>query len=235
MAGDLTTGLTTGRTMDGTGHSAATTTPPPQSGARRIGGNYSRFVGLMKLILPAVAGVLVMLIIVWPRFEDEPDGFRLGATGVSLETASGQRLVNARYTGTDRRDNPFTITAKALAQRDKDDEAVELRGPTADVFLDAGSWVAVSAPIGSYRKEPRILELSGGVDLFHDDGYEFHSEVVVIDLADGIASSDSPVRGHGPFGQLRSSGFRILDGGDRILFHGATRLRLLPAAAGAKP
>ena len=85
--------------------------------SRRLGGNYSRFVGLMKLVLPAVAGVLVLMIIVWPQFEEKPDGFRLRPSTVSLESAGGQKLVNARYTGTDRRDNPFTITAKALDRK----------------------------------------------------------------------------------------------------------------------
>jgi arabinose-5-phosphate isomerase len=216
-------GRTTGPAIDKTAIGSSMATLSRQSGLRRIGGNYSRFVGLMKLVLPAVAGVLILMVIVWPQFEDKPDGFRLRPSSISLESAGGQKLVNARYTGTDRRDNPFTITAKALAQRNKDDEAVELHG------------VAVTAPIGSYRKKERILKLSGGVDLFHDDGYEFHTEVATVDLVDGVASSDRPVRGHGPFGRLRSSGFRILDGGERILFQGKTRLLLHPAAAEAKP
>ncbi len=228
-------GRTTGPAIDETAIGTSMARLSSQPGSRRIGGNYSRFVGLMKLVLPAIAGVLILMIIVWPQFEDKPEGFRLRPSSVSLETAGGQKLVNARYTGTDRRDNPFTITAKALAQRNKDDEVVELHGPTADIFLDSGSWVAVTAPIGSYRKKVRILKLSGGVDLFHDDGYEFHTEVATVDLVDGVASSDRPVRGHGPFGRLRASGFRILDGGERILFQGSSRLLLHPAAAEAKP
>jgi len=200
----------------------------------RLGGNYSRFVGLMKLVLPAAAGVLILMIVVWPQFEEKPDGFRLRPSTVSLETAGGQKLVNARYTGTDRRDNPYTITAKALAQKNKDDEDIALHGPTADIFLDAGSWVAVTAPVGNYSRKARTLKLTGGVDLFHDDGYQFQTEVATVDLADGIASSDQPVRGHGPFGRLRSSGFRILDGGERIEFKGRSQLQLHPAAE-AKP
>ena len=210
-------------------------TPSERPRLRRIGGNYSRFVGLMKLVLPAAAGVLILMIVIWPQFEDKPDGFRIRPSNISLETAGGQKLVNARYTGTDRRDNPFTITAKALAQRSKDDDVGALHGPTADIFLNAGSWVAVTAPIGSYSKTARLLKLSGGVDLFHDDGYEFHTEVAMVDLVDGVASSDRPVHGHGPFGQLRSDGFRILDGGERIQFQGKTRLQLYPVAAESKP
>ena len=217
-------------TIENTAIQAATAQPPQQPGSRRLGGNYSRFVGLMKLVLPAVAGVLILMIIVWPQFEEKPDGFRLRPATVSLESAGGQKLVNARYTGTDRRDNPFTITAKALAQRNKDDEDISLHGPTADIFLDAGSWVAVTAPVGNYSRKARKLKLTGGVDLFHDDGYQFQTEVATVDLADGIASSDQPVRGHGPFGKLRSSGFRILDGGERIEFKGRSQLQLHPAA-----
>ncbi len=207
---------------------------PRRRRSRRIGANYSRFVGLIKLILPAIAGVLMLLVIVWPQFKDEPKGFRLGASRLSLETAGGQKLVNARYTGADRRDNPFTITAKTLVQSDKDAESVALKGPTADIFLGAGSWVAVTAPIGSYRKKAQILELSGGVDLFHDDGYEFHTEVAVVDLADGVASGDRPVSGQGPFGQLQASGFRIFDGGERVQFRGKSRLLLHPGPAEAE-
>ena len=189
---------TSDSTIEDTAIRAATAQPQRQSVSRRPGGNYSRFVGMMKLVLPAAAGVLILMIVIWPQFEDKPDGFRLRPATVSLETAGGQRLVNARYTGTDRRDNPFTITAKALAQRNKDDEDIALHGPTADIFLDAGSWVAVTAPVGNYSRKARTLKLTGGVDLFHDDGYQFQTEVATVDLADGIASSDRPVRGARP-------------------------------------
>ncbi len=188
----MATGTADRPAIDATTPAAATAVPRRPTGSRRIGAGYSRFVMLMKLILPAIAGVLVLLVIVWPQFSDEPEGFRLGPSEVSLETAGGQRLFNARYTGTDRRNNPFTITAKTLTQQNKDDDAVELQGPTADIFLDAGSWVAVSSRIGKYRKNDQILELSGGVDVFHDDGYEFHTEAAVVDLADGVASGDRP-------------------------------------------
>ena len=200
-----------------------------------IDDNYSRFVGLMKLVLPTAAGILILMIVIWPHFEEKPDGFRLRPSNLLLETAGGQMLVNARYTGTDRRDNPFTITAKALEQQSKNDETIELHGPTADIFLNAGSWVAVMAPIGSYNQKARLLKLSGGVDLFHDDGYEFHTAVAMVDLVDGIASSDRPVHGQGPFGQLQSSGFQILDGGERIRFQGRTRLEIFSVADEAKP
>ena len=226
---------TIGPAIEITANGDSTATQIRKPVANEIDDNYSRFVGLMKLVLPGAAGILILMIIIWPHFEEKPDGFRLRLSNELLETAGGQMLVNARYTGTDRRDNPFTITAKALEQRSKDDQTIALHGPTADIFLNAGSWVAVMAPIGSYSKNARLLKLSGGVDLFHDDGYEFHTEVAMIDLVDGVASSDRPVHGQGPFGQLQSSGFQILDGGERIHFQGRTRLEIYSVADEAKP
>ena len=226
---------TIGPAIEITANGDSTATQIRKPVANEIDDNYSRFVGLMKLVLPGAAGILILMIIIWPHFEEKPDGFRLRPSNVSPETTSGQMFVNARYTGTDRRNNPFTITAKALQQQSKDDETIALHGPTADIFLNAGSWVAVMAPIGSYSKKARLLKLSGGVDLFHDDGYEFHTEVAMIDLVDGVASSDRPVHGQGPFGQLKSSGFQILDGGERIRFQGRTRLEIYSVADEAKP
>ena len=226
---------TIGPPIENTANGDSTAPQFKQQVPHEIDDNYSRFVGLMKLVLPGAAGILILMIIIWPHFEEKPDGFRLRPSNVLLETAGGQMLINARYTGTDRRDNPFTITAKTLEQQSEDDETIALHGPTADIFLNAGSWVAVMAPIGSYSKKAQLLELSGGVDLFHDDGYEIHTEVAMIDLVDGIASSDRPVHGQGPFGQLQSSGFQILDGGERIRFQGRTRLEIYTVADEAKP
>ena len=226
---------TIGPAIEKTANDDSMATQFRQLEAHRIEDNYSRFVGLMKLVLPAAAGILILMIVVWPHFDGKPDGFRLRPSNALLQTTSGQMLINARYTGTDRRDNPFPITAKALEQQSKDDETVALHGPTADIFLNAGSWVAVMAPIGSYSKKAQLLKLSGGVDLFHDDGYEFHTEVAMVDLVDGVASSDRPVHGQGPFGQLQASGFQILDGGDRIRFQGRARLEIYTVADEEKP
>ena len=231
----MTVGRTIGPAIENPLNRDSMATQIKQLEPHRIDDNYSRFVGLMKLVLPAAAGILILMIVIWPHFEEKPDGFRLRPSNDPLEIASGHMLVNARYTGTDRRDNPFTITAKALEQQSKDDETIVLHGPTADIFLNAGSWVAVMAPMGNYSKKAQLLKLSGGVDLFHDDGYEFHTEVAMVDLVDGIASSDRPVYGQGPFGQLQSSGFQILDGGERIRFQGRTRLEIYSVADEAKP
>ncbi len=99
-------------------------TPPPGGGAasgsarrlKRAGARYSRFVGTMKLVLPLIAGALVVMVVVWPKISGEPTRFQLGVAEINIKDTGGQKLINARYTGTDSRNNPYTVTADALVQ-----------------------------------------------------------------------------------------------------------------------
>jgi len=69
------------------------------------------------------------------------------------------------------------------------------------------------------------------VNLFHDRGYELRTAAADIFIKQGIARGNKPVLGHGPLGTIRSTGFRILDSGRRVLFTGKSRLILHPTKA----
>ena len=186
----------------------------------------------MKLILPLIAGMLVVMVVVWPEFSGEPSRFQLGVAEIDIKDADGQKLINARYTGADSKNNPYTVTADALAQTIEGGDLVDLKNPKADVTVAGGSWIALTAPTGQYSKLTQVLELTGGVNAFHDMGYEFRTERAIVDFHYGSAFGDAPVQGQGPFGSLKSEGFLILDGGASIVFTGRAKLVLYPGKEG---
>tara|TARA_R110002072_G_scaffold185280_12_gene342103 strand:- start:2664 stop:3374 length:711 start_codon:yes stop_codon:yes gene_type:complete len=192
---------------------------------------YSRFVLLAKYALPVVAGVVMMLVVVWPELKSKPEKFAIGLSDVKVETAGGQRVINARFTGVDSENRPFSITAESVVQAGSDDNGVELAQPKADVTLAGDSWVAIAAPRGVFRRDDEILDLSGGVDLFHDDGYEFRTETARLNFSTSAASGESPIRGQGPFGTIEAEGFRVAGTGESIFFTGKSRLLVYPDAA----
>lgn len=209
---------------------------PPVAGriaARRLPlyrSGYSRFVVLAKYALPVVAGVVMMLVVVWPELKSKPEKFALGLSDVKIETAGGQRVVNARFTGVDSENRPFSITAESVVQAGSDDNGVALSQPKADVTLAGDSWVAISAPKGIFRRDEEILDLTGGVDLFHDDGYEFRTAEARLNFSTSAAYGESPIRGQGPFGTIEAEGFRVAGTGDSIFFTGKSRLLVYPDA-----
>ncbi|PPR10838.1 MAG: hypothetical protein CFH41_01415 [Alphaproteobacteria bacterium MarineAlpha11_Bin1] len=197
----------------------------------RYRSRYSRFVILMKYALPAVAVIILLLVVIWPEFKPKPEQFTVGISDLKVKIERGQRVVNARFTGVDGENRPFSVTADAVAHDVYGDEGVNLSRPKADVTLASNSWVAISAPRGRFWRKLEVLNLVGGVDLFHEDGYEFQTEEARIDFRKAAAAGDTKVRGQGPFGIVNAEGFRILDSGDRIIFRGKSSMVIFPVTA----
>ena len=209
--------------------------PPPPKGrrVRRLPvAGYSRMVFLMKVLLPSIAVVLVGLVIAWPELISDDGRFRLNAVRIDQRDAETLRMVNPRYVGTDNRNQPFTVTADAATQSSGNADLVALDQPKADIALQDGSWVALTASDGLYHRGQQSIDLKGAVNIFHDSGYEFRSESALIDLKAGTASGEQTVTGQGPLGDVEAEGFQILDRGARILFTGKARLVMYPAAGG---
>ena len=218
--------------MDGTpstrsvGTSAAA--PAAQGGPtvlKHYSDKYSLFVGLMKFVLPAIAFLLVTLVMLWPQIKEAEKGVaRSIMSSLSVEDIENLQIVRPRFTGVDEDDNPFMLTADLARQESAKADLVTLVAPKADITLEGGAWVAMTAKAGAYYQKDKILHLTGEVSLFHDDGYSVQTDEARIDLESGNAEGNQPVIGEGPLGTLRSEGFRVRDKGDRMMFTGKSRL-----------
>ncbi|MEX2617528.1 MAG: LPS export ABC transporter periplasmic protein LptC [Alphaproteobacteria bacterium] len=189
---------------------------------------YGRFVGITKVLLPTIATAIIALVVIWPELNEQENRFRLGPAHIDRSDAENLRMVNARFTGADASKRYYTITADSADQANADSVVIALDAPKADIELSNGAWVALTAVAGSFNRDRQILELSGGVNLFHDSGYEFRTESAFIDLAAGDATGVEPIAGQGPFGQLQAEGFHIYNRGERVVFTGKSRLTLIP-------
>jgi lipopolysaccharide export system protein LptC len=193
---------------------------PPRLSGRN---SYSIFVGFMKVLLPALAVALILLVVIWPQLGRDDSRFRIRVSDISLEQADSLSMLNARFEGVDDHDQPFVLTADEATQTADDDNLVHLELPKGDMTLKDGTWLAMTAREGRYKRDTQVLELSGEVTLFHDQGFELRTEAARIDLDAGTAWGSEPVEGQGPFGNLVSEGFRVLDRGERIVFIGRSR------------
>lgn len=197
-------------------------------------GRRTRFVKIMRLLLPLFAGALIALVALWPQFLERQVSFRLGLTDIEIAEKGGQSLINARIEGIDGKDRPFTVTATSVAQLKNGLADVALAEPKADIELHNGTWLALTAEAGQFRRRGQTLSLTGRVNIFHDSGYEFKTETAVIDMTRAIAYGDSPVAGQGPLGGLEAEGFRVVDGGDRVVFMGKTKMTIHLDGQGTK-
>jgi len=191
---------------------------------------YSRYVVFMKFLLPAAALGLIAAIIIWPQIEVEDNRFSIGISDVKLSTRENPSMVNARFVGSDKKNQPFSITADIARNLLLGNSNIELEMPKADITVRDGTWLVLTANTGTYNQSGKTLNLEGKVNLFHDSGYEFNTEAANIDLGGGIAKGTVAVQGQGPFGQLQAEGFRIENKGNSIFFTGKSKLVLHPGA-----
>ena len=186
--------------------------------------NYSRYVFFMKILLPTIALVLVGLIFLWPQIKIKDTRFSINFKNIQNSDSEELNMINARFVGTDAKDQPFSITADMAKTVTIGENSIKLEMPKADIGVDGGTWLAVIANNGTYNQKVQTLELIGDVNLFHDSGYEFNTEKTTIDLVKGIAISNTIIRGQGPFGNLTAEGFLIGKKNNQFIFTGKSKL-----------
>ncbi len=184
---------------------------------------YSRFVGLMKVVLPATAAALLGLVVVWPKLAPRDAAFKLAFANFNLKSVDTLSMTKPRYFGTDDKNLPYTVTAKVGTQVDPQTFVVALEKPVADLTQKDGSSVVVNSDVGFFRQKDGTLDLMGHVALHQDKGYEVHTESARIEVGPGNAAGDEATSAKGPAGTVEGEGFRLWDRGRTILFTGKAK------------
>ena len=187
---------------------------------------HSRRIGLLRVALPATALGLVVLLGLWPYLRGSDTRFQLGYASLTPTAVENLSMVNARFHGIDRHNRPFAITADRGTEEDAANSVVVLDSPKADFVTESGAGVYVEAKLGTYYQKEQWLDLEGDINLFHDQGYELHTQRARIDLKAATAEGHEPITGIGPQGRLEGNGFRLLDGGRRIIILGRSGMSL---------
>jgi len=185
---------------------------------------YTRFVVFSKRFLWVLIAAIIALV-VWIASDSSGENKARIVFSNIMKSADLQNvMVKPHYQGVDAHNRPFTVLAEQATQIDKD--TVALTNIHADLNLGEGAWVALTAGAGTLNLQSKKMELTGGIDVFYEGGYEFRTDHAQVDIGQGSAYGDAPVEGQGPMGMLKSNGFSIQDHGAVIDFNGSVRMKL---------
>jgi len=188
--------------------------------APRSGRLYTRFVTVMKLALPLLALLLIAAVVAWPELTETATERR------QVDEADPGRMISPRLAGTDAEDRPYSIVGTSALQSDADGDLVVFQDLEAEITLENGLWPALLPEHGQMDNAQGLIELTGNVNLFRDDGYTFFADQMYIDVNQGTAWTDVPVQAHGPAGEIAAQGFRIDNEAGLVVFTGESRLLL---------
>lgn len=214
--------------------------PPPAVAARdwsarqrlRAGDalRYSRFVSVMKKILPIGAIVLMASVVaysVMPRHNDK----YLTATQ-SGNLARDLTMTKTSFTGTDEKGNPFKVTASEVIQDPKSKNMrAELKQIDADMQFEGKSWVNATAGHGFIDGDSGILKLDGGIAVFTDNGYEMHTKSATALIKANVLEGFEGVTGHGPTGEFSADRFHFDRANKQVKLSGHVHMILYPQKA----
>jgi lipopolysaccharide export system protein LptC len=203
----------------GAGPTRRRTVPSPRRIARR-----RTAVLLTKWFLPVAALALLSSIAIWPELGRVTEEGRVSFRRVFGAVADGAEVIQPHYRGIDARGRPYTMTADTATQAGP--ERVNLVTPKGDVTLESGHWLMVQSKAGVFYQHRDLLDLSGDVQLYRDDGVTLSTQTASMDLRQGAGTSNDQTHAEGPFGQLDAQGFTLVDKGAIIQFHGPSRLIL---------
>lgn len=224
--------------MDGSAKLSASHDAPTEHarGTGRVGARgrtgSSVLVSMMKMLLPALALVLIALVILWPQLL--PQDTIMGAAKISITDIDTSRMANPRFVGVDEQNRPYEIVAREALQQSDATDIVLLDHPQGDITLEDDTWLSLSAETGIWHRLEQVVDLSGGVDLFQDEGHHLSSESARIDIPNGSVQSSSPTIGQGPSGVVEGEGFQLRDRGARIEFTGKAKAVLSAVSTGER-
>lgn len=176
----------------------------------------------LRLILPLVAGAIVIIMFIWSDMESVAPPQR--KEKVAPQSIGKNELINPRFESEDTSQQPYTITATKATQDSSNMNMIMLNKPVADISLKDNAWLAIQSDQGEYEQVKQNLMLEGHVKLFHDDGYEMITDKVYFDMLAKTAVSKTPVSGHGPIGTIEAQGMTANGNTGVLTFQGPAKI-----------
>lgn len=178
---------------------------------------YSRYVQLMKVILPISICLSIGLTLGWPYLISVGKE-SLAMIDISHPEIQENRMVHPHYISTDEKGQPFHLTAEWAKQ--KTENLADLVSPEGSMTMIGGETFNVDSKIGHYDTKEKILTLEENVTLTSTDGYHIKTEKARLSVDGKIIEGDAFIEGNGPTGEIRGpKGFKVetRPGGKKVI------------------
>jgi lipopolysaccharide export system protein LptC len=188
---------------------------------------YSRFVTIMKRVLPVAAAALVAAVLAYAL---QPRQERIGRVAMTFQRLGivndDLAMLKPRLTGTDDEGDPYIVTADEAVQDKGDSKRATLKNVQGDISLKDGTWISTIAPRGLLDAKNRHLTLAGPISLYSDSGYEMHTVSANLDMHNAMIVGNDAVNGQGPFGIFRADRFKVDRRSRQVFLYGHVRMKI---------
>ena len=176
-------------------------------------GLYSRWVGILKVVLPLIAVGLLSTVFLVQR-EDKIEG-GLVFTKVDIATlGDGLTISKPRFSGLTTSGDTFTLTAARATPDSSKPTKIEMTDIVADYAYLSGLEVLANAAHGLALMAEQTLTLNGGLSATTSNNYDVTTPGGIIKLRTGEFESSGEVVLVGPSQRLTAGRLTVTPGED---------------------
>lgn len=195
---------------------------------------YSQTVFWLKIILPAFAVALVLMIMVWPNFNASDNKFRISGDEMAATAPMASVIVGPRYVGSNDDGLNYSIRADAAAPVADEPNAINLKNLNIDVTFKTGMTAHMTAERATYWRNRNGMVAQGKIRVTTNDDHVIDADIVYADFAKGMIWSDRAVTGRSLTGDFAAEGFETDKTANRIKLSGRVKMHLQPRSQSAK-
>ncbi len=178
---------------------------------RSRGSARSRAVGILKILLPIGALVLLGAVFLWQRSEDLGGGLTFSEADLEA-MRSGLRITGPQFSGASLDGDIYDFSADWVVPEDLEMTSLEVSGLEGEVLYRDGRQVSLRSEHAQIDIAERTATLDTGIEIVTSEGYRATATRVDIDLDAGVIEAEGPIDGNGPDGTLRAGAMRMGSG-----------------------
>ena len=167
---------------------------------------YSRLVRVFRVAFPLVAVALLASIFL---FSNRLPTSLINIPPEVIELARGQKITNPHFSGVTKVGDAFSISAEWALPDAPQPVRIELSKPVTTIDFQDGRNLRSESSTGMLDLAKNIATLSGGVSLVTSDGYNAHSEKLLMNIETGNVFSPGPVNAIGPLGSIQAGAMEL--------------------------
>lgn len=190
----------------------------------RSGSSYDRLIGLLRVALPLLVGVIAAVLLFSPFTQRSEISFLLAKDKVEV-AKERMRVSSAEYRGQDNKGQPFALIAGSAVQQSSAEPVVRLQDLSAAIQLDAGP-ATLAAKNGAYHLDREQVDVPGLVQLRTNEGYIIDVTNVAIDMKNRSMAGQGGVQGQLNLGRFSANAVKADLDARTITLTGNARLRI---------
>ena len=171
---------------------------------------------MVKLVLPAVAALLISMLLIIPHLRQQAYDITLDITKPKKGELEKLHMEQTTFFITDKKNQVSNFTASAIDETAPGSKLVKLQNPEGIIPSSPTTWTDIKAPTGFYNQTENILTLTDNVEMFYSEGMSLKTFEGRFDFKKGMGEGKHHVSGQGVFGDIEASGF-IVDNNKNIL------------------